>query len=193
MPLPIIPNTYRSSWDFSASGGDTATNVIHFDATAGATPEDVLDVLNASKTASMWGHMSNDWLLKQISVIALDGSSGTAVAPVAFGVGSSGEFSPATSPVITLRTALRGRSHRGRIFLPPAREGVITNGYLNADTTAALQGAWSTFIAAIGAADPALELVVASYKNSSVQRVTDAIVTRKLGTQRRRQQRLPAI
>src|SRR5262249_41995151 len=89
--------------------------------------------------------------------------------------------------LVKIQTALRGRSHRGRIYLPWVSEGSQTAGVIGPTIVAAAQTAWTAFIAAMNTADA--EVGVASYKHASWQPCTVAAVESFGGTQRRRQPR----
>jgi hypothetical protein len=101
--------------------------------------------------------------------------------------GRGGEYIPQAASIVKLRTAKRGRSYRGRIFLPFLPEGGQNNGTLNAGDVAQAQTAWDDFVVDIAGND--CSLVVASYKHQTAEVVTTVLVEGEAATQRRRQSR----
>ena len=91
-----------------------------------------------------------------------------------------------------MKTAHRGRSHRGRIFLPFIAEDVSTKGVLTGSVAAATTTAWNTFQAALEAHGGGWQVDVASYKLATSEIVTNFICESMLAVQRRRQERLRA-
>lgn len=194
-PLPVIADTYRVSFEWAA-GQQSAANVMHFrTASSGATPEEVWDCIDANVTANMWASCSTGSVIQEVRVTPLDGSSATQ----AFGTGSgakwqgqtSGDFVPAGAAIIKLSTAKRGRSFRGRVFLPFLAEAAFVNGLLELGPLGLAQTAWEDFANDI-IADPTtpMALVVASYKLAESNQVLNLLAENVAGTQRRRQGRL---
>lgn len=189
MPLPIIADTFRVAFNWSASG-QHAANVMHFrDASANA--EAVAAHIDAVVTQAMWSTATSSSSVTSLEVTPLDGSSVTFLYPVSglkwSGNASAGDWIPMAAGMVSLRTARRGRSYRGRVYLPFTAESGVTNGAVNFSLTG-WQTAWTNFIANITGSDT--HLVVASYTNATAEDVVSAIVETELGTQRRRQSRL---
>lgn len=190
-PLPIIADTFRVSLEWVHTDGQTAANVMHFQG-VGKTSADVYAALDTNVAAQLWNIVSGDAKVGEVRVTKLDGGSATYVATPtgakwAGPGGTGGDTVPQVAAVISLRTALRGRSHRGRIFMPFPVESAIANGRITASITTNVT-AWNTFIVAMNTA--AVPLVVASYKLGSKELVTSVLLETVLGTQRRRQTRL---
>lgn len=189
MPLPVIANTYRVALDW-VLGSSIATNVMHFTA-VGSSAGAVAASVNTNVTAAMWGFVSLSAQVQQMAVTPLDGSTATLIFPTsgAKWTGSQGgDWSPASCGIVSLRTNLRGRSHRGRLYIPFVAEAAMTNGALVAGQQSAAGLAWTNFLTAMSAASVPLQ--VASYKLVLVTPCTATIVELALGTQRRRQSRL---
>jgi hypothetical protein len=160
-----------------------------------ATATEVFTCLDAHVTAAMWSSVGGGASVSDVAITPLDGVSPT----VDFPTGSpakwtgpgGGQTSPAVATLVKLTTDLRGRSHRGRVYLPFQSEAAEADGALNPATQTAAQAAWSTFLTAIAAdATTPMTLVVASYKLSSARNVQSVAVEGMLATQRRRQSRL---
>jgi hypothetical protein len=192
-PLPVITNTYRVTLDWGLVGGTNPRNVMHFrDTTGGNDAADLFAVLDASATSHMWNPMQSSQHCGQLHITPLDGTSPT-VSFNTTGAGwsgeAAGEFCPSVAQVISMKTAVRGRSYRGRVFLGPCCEDTIENGFRASGTGFTNQiAAWPAFHTAVTATP--WEPVVASYKLGTAETVTAYLVERTLATQRRRQTRL---
>jgi len=191
-PLPIITNVWRVALEWLHSGtGQIAANVIHI-RTASTSASAVAAAIAASFLNKMWTTVSSGASMHAMDLTRLDGSSASYHTTVSGqnGQGSSGDFEPGSSTVVGLHTALRGRSHRGRVYLPFLAEGQASNGLLTTgQATTALLG-WSYFVAHLPLQTPLCFLVVASYKLSTATDVVTTPVLRGYGTQRRRQERV---
>jgi hypothetical protein len=188
-PLPVITNVYRVAMVWTGPGGQRATNVIHI-RKASSNASAVATAVDANVTANMWQQVVNSASVTRLDVTPLDGSGATASLAVSgakwTGTAGAVDAIPAFAEVVTLRTSLRGRSYRGRVYIPFIGESAQANGSMTG--TAAAQTAWTNFIVAMAAA--AQSVVVASYLHATAQDVTSAIIQTIGGTQRRRQSRL---
>lgn len=189
-PLPVIPDTYRAAFNWNDSG-QTAVNVMHF-RRASSSSAAVASLIDANVTAAMWGMIANGASVVRLDVTALDGASATfsLVTTGAKWAGGAGVTDPliAVAQVIKLQTTLRGRRHRGRIYLPFTGENQTVGGSLLSASVTSVQNAWNTFLTATIAAG--LPPVVASYRGASQLDVSSFVVETLVGTQRRRQTRL---
>ena len=194
-PLPVITDTFRCAFKWQSSTGQTAINVLHFTTLAPATAPDVFEMLQDTWTRNMTFVVSNTAIINEIDITPLDGTSATFTGATGGGLqwtgSAGGDFVPALACVVKLQTASRGRSHRGRIFLPFVGEAENVNGVLNAGDVATMQTDWNAFLAAVkvDATTPA-NLMVASYKLALAFGVVNANVEGIGATQRRRQGRL---
>jgi hypothetical protein len=194
-PLPVIPGVKRVAMRWNCLG-QTAVNVIHIATTNEvATAEATAQLFQDHATVAMWNILSLDAKLQQLDVTPLDGGSATVshVLPDAapfHGVGD-GDFLPSSAVLIKLTTAIRGKSYRGRIFLPFPPETSVANGSITVGSAGTLGAAWAAFGAALvtDATTPA-HMVVASYKLATATPVIAWTGEVVLGTQRRRQTRL---
>jgi hypothetical protein len=188
-PLPVIADTVRVAFEWNATGGGTATNVLHF-GTALTSESDIFDVIQSHFTANMWGAISASAHINIVSVQFLDGTSARhdfVSTGSNTGLGNA-EYIPQVACIVKLTTALRGREHRGRIFLPFISENNFSTGGVDAAAVAAMHTAWGNFVTACDADD--VGLGVASYKLATFTPITDLVVELRSGTQRRRNSRL---
>lgn len=196
MALPVIARTFRVALAWVAAPPASAVNVMHFRTTSsGHTPGDVYNCINAHVTAAMWKTVSDGAAVQTVTVTPLDGSGATLEAltgePVKWTGGTPGNPIPQSAGIVKLTTALRGRSFRGRVFLPFTSEGAQNAGAIDATLAAAATTAWNVFAGAIGAdATTPMSIVVASYKLAAATDVEEIGVELETGTQRRRQTRL---
>jgi hypothetical protein len=170
------------------------------------------NALQANVTAAMWFGVGSGHGIYELQITPLDGTSATITYPVTganwSGTIGTGDFSPATAAVVSLKTATRGRRARGRIYIPFQQEGNMNSGSATTATTAA-QSAWDTFRAAMSTS--LYPMVVATYGHSLHKHkdtstgiitmtpvtwppdsypVTSTTVEGVFGTQRRRQSRM---
>jgi hypothetical protein len=187
--LPIIADTYRIAFIWSGYGSN-AVNVMHFrkaGSSAGAVGTSVI----ASWQLGQLQCVGNSSSIDTLHVTPLDGIS----ASVDLATGSAGKWVgfaagdviPAQSGIVKLATASRGRSYRGRVFLPWTAESAATVGIMSAGIVTSLEFAWTAFLAALNAAG--VTWVIASYKHATAAPITTITVEQALGTQRRRQTR----
>lgn len=191
MALPVITDTYRVFFKWShAASGQSAGNVMHFRKTA-SNAGAVGALIDGNVTANMWNPTSSGASVTELHITPLDGSTATFI-QTASGAkwtgGTTGDFIPGAAALVSLRTVRRGRSYRGRVYLPFVGESNQTNGALIAGSVTAVSTAWATFLNAMIAAT--CPLVVASYRLASATDVASTVAETLLGTQRRRQSRL---
>lgn len=189
MPLPVIADTYRVALNWTGPSGTHAVNVIHL-LKSGTTAASIASTMDANVTTNMWNNVSASAQVTSLQVTPLDGSSATYVLNTTgakwTGPNVGTDFAPAVANVISLRSNFRGRSKRGRVYMPYQAEAGMSNG-VNGNT-ALSQTAWNNWLAAMIAAGA--QPVIASYKLASQVPITAIIVESVLGTQRRRQSRL---
>lgn len=187
--LPVIADCQRIAINWRSTHGLTAANIIHVN--AGAHSEsDTWALLDTHWTADMMGTMSADSVIEKVVIEKLDGvSAAQEFGPMTQHTGSgSGDAIAQCSTLVKLTTPLRGRSHRGRIYLPFTGEGNVTEGKLSGGGFVSQGTAWTAFIAAMVA--DASDIVVASYKLATMETVTGVLVETITATQRRRLDRL---
>jgi hypothetical protein len=138
--------------------------------------------------------MSSDIVLGNTDVLPLDGVSSTASYTTASagsaGGNSSGTDLPnAVAQVVAWQTGLRGRSKRGRTYLPGVRSNIVSDNRASALTSAAvtaLATAGNNVINDLFVLPHSVELRVLSLKEGSAAVVTHARGNAVTGLQRRR-------
>lgn len=191
-PLPEIADVYRVALNWQHSDyGWTATNVMHF-RKSGGDASDVYDTLDSNVTAAMWEVAPEHAHIHSVDVTPLDGTGATYTgltgdASKWSGPIASGLSTPQVCALVKLNTAKRGRSFRGRVYIPWASEQNVTAGQVDSANVTAAQAAWTAFIADMDG--DSCQLVVASYVLASAEDVLTALYERDVATQRRRNQR----
>lgn len=190
MPLPVVSNAYQARLVWTAAAAPRpATNNMYFQASSGGSaPLDVYTALNANVTNNMWNLVGGAAIVSTVVVTPLDGSSAGVVFTTggpAKWQGSSGDMILQGCQVITERTALGGRSYRGRLYLPWIRENEQTNGVLDATVISSfVQPAWDAFLTAMNGTD--FSPVVVSARHATAEPITSYVCRGNLTTQRRR-------
>lgn len=191
-PLPVILDTFRCAFNWRDSAtGLNATNVMHFFA-PGSTSTDIFTDLGLNVTAAMWGCQPTTASIFEVVITPLDGHTASLVAvtgsPAKWSGNSSGsEAIPQVANLIKLQTPARGRSFRGRVFLPFVTEAQQAGGVIPSATVTGVQAAWRTFATGMGT-DGAF-LTVASYALALQTEVTTVTAEPSTATVRRRQKR----
>jgi hypothetical protein len=184
-PLPVIADVFRVTLTWAAGGSRPAQNVMHFEA-PGKDEGDVWTALNAHVTAGMWNWASSSVGVSTVDIEPLDGTSAATThltgLPAKWSGAGSGDVIPQVAGLIKLTSGLRGRSKRGRIYIPFVAEGQQAFGVLL--DAAAVSTAWGTFANAM--ATDGVALGIASYKLSSWVQATTVTAETTAATQRRR-------
>lgn len=194
MALPVITDTIRTAVEGHLPNGHRWANVLHFRKTGILTFTGAIAILDPILIAKYQTDSGgNSALITQLHPSAgiddirytpLDGASATTVNTHALnGTNATDALGAALAVVITLRTALRGRAHRGRVYWPAGNEaGEDANGLPTWTGRAA--GQWNDLITAL--AGSGVSLVVASYLHSTAQDVVNCTSRAVWGSQRRR-------
>lgn len=198
-PLPVILGVCRVTLNWTSDGAETAKNVLHFRPVANSAAIDDLhqyldDAWNtAGSDAHCWDFMSSNATLLSADYTLLDGLSGTVHKTFTPGTipahPTTGNIIPAGCADVSLATANRGKSYRGRIYAPFCSEGAQQHGQITAGIVTAMQAAWDDFPSHITGV-LGVNLCVASYTLATATPVTTATVRPFMATQRRRQSRL---
>lgn len=193
-PLPIISGITRVAfnWAGSVAGHPTATNVMHF-----ATSEDPMglaEILNDAVEEAgdeLFSPTSAIFSVVNTTMTPLDGTSASVVVPTQPHPGWSGgggtDYTPQVCALVKFSSAQRGRSKRGRIYIPFVAENRQLNGDLDPDQVLASAAAWNDFLEHAGG-NGALAMV-ASYKLETAVPITSFLCERSVATQRRRNKR----
>jgi hypothetical protein len=185
----VIADVYRVALNWTNTVNTwKATNVMHFHKTS-SSPSSVWTIIDTNVTAAMWGFQVNNCSVHDAVVTPLDGSSVSypivTGSPAKWtGLQVSGDIIPQGSNVIKMLTAKRGRSYRGRVFVPWLSEGQQNFGTLTGATVTSVTTAWVAFHTALTAAG--LDMVIASYKLGTADNVAALVCEPAAATQRRR-------
>jgi len=203
MALPLIAGTVRAAVNGTVPSTQQWANVWHFRYAGGASSPGDTDIANlhtlflrfysgtAFGSGAAWMTRSpNASSLSRFTYIRLDGSSlGLEYNMTVPGSGGTSATPSECAPVITLRTNKRGRSYRGRIYLPcPNSSWIDTSGRLLAGTRDSTVAQLTGLMAALGGPSvaPFWELGVASYLRSEFTPVSVITMDLDVDVQRRR-------
>lgn len=184
-PLPVIADTFRITINYvDTIGRQLAANVIHVFAPF-SNQDDVGNDVGGFLTNEMFEPTSTSILIASIDVIPLDGVTPTKnyLTPGITG-GSTGQFIPNTSLVISFKTPIRGPSFRGRAFIALVAEGITADGIFEVSVVQDCLDAWIQFQTDLTGA--LLAQAVASYKLEVATLVTTYESNQRNDTQRRR-------
>lgn len=191
MTLPVIADVFRVAFEWKQTDDATlrATNVMHFHAPS-KDPTDVAASITDNVNFAMWAHTSSHSEIFRFDVTPLDGSSLTVPFPVTDetnfkGSAGTGEVIPQVACIVKLLTNHRGRSYRGRVFLPWVVEEALDYGNIASSNVTTMNTAWVAFLAAMQA--DSVNLCVASYKLALYTNVAAVQVENLSGTIRKRQ------
>jgi hypothetical protein len=196
MPLPTIPLTARVALRGHTSEGHKFVNVLHFrrndvltDTGARAVIGPALVTLiqtavtgGNSWTASVPASAGwDDW-----TYTPLDSAGATVVTALGIAGGSAVVQLPAeVALVVTLRTAIRGRSYRGRVYTGPwTSDQNTTNGRPLQASVNNMAARWERLRTSLVGSGVAL--VVASYLHSTAADVIGCTADNRWDSQRRR-------
>lgn len=184
MPLPVISGVSRAALSGVVEGGTRWTNVwhAHFTGVGSPTTTDFTNLANGLVT--LYNHANtggaNGWItgfggtgttLDDIAIIPLDGSTATMRFSAAISApGGSPALPGEDAFTLTLRTGFRGRSKRGRVYLPPIEGSQVINGRLNVAVPPIIVTTFNAMVTTLAANN--WSPVVASYKLAAAQLIT---------------------
>ena len=203
MPLPTIAGTVRCAVSGLMPSLQPWTNVWHCRYAGGAsTPGDsdisALDALFARFYSGTGFGTGVPWLSRchagvtctKISYVRLNATAlGVDVVKAFAGAAGGNSLPSQSSPVLTLRTATRGRSYRGRIYLPaPTTTAADAQGRMLTTVTTPTLAQLTGLQAALGgpAATPFWEIGVASYLLAVFSPLLNPTMDLDIDVQRRR-------
>lgn len=195
-PLPVIANGYllRQQW---LSSGFAHKGLTSFGFVTTETDQQTICETFASAWAThVMPLLSDSMALSDTQILKLDGVSPTNTfttieAGTAGGDahGANAICTPNDCVTVTFRTALAGRSHRGRLYLPPPHYGQLAAApapELKSTFISGLSVALNTWMSTVLGATPPLQPVVISRHLAAVTNVTHLTVNEHLTSQRRR-------
>ncbi len=198
MPLPVITNVVRIAVRGQAPSGSNWANVLHCLKTTAGAPSgaDITNLDTAIRRLYIGAAYSggNNMLSAckttcttvDVTYTPLDGSSTSTVSALtAAGALTDDSLPSQTAEVVTIRTARRGRSYRGRVYLPPWTEvSSSASGTMVASTVTAILNQWVGAQAALVATN--WTIGVASYLHSTFEAATGFTMDTRFDVQRRR-------
>lgn len=175
MALPVIAGALRISIGGVVAGGGRWSNTWHaLISTAGswdlATITGFHDIFkqfyvgpNLAAGASISTLVVPATTFQDVNYTPLDGSSGAYTFPLTVAGSAVGQAMPAeVAEVVTLRTALRGRQNRGRVYLPAFEQGFFDNaGHLDVGLPAVVTAQLEAVMSALST--NGADLAVGSY------------------------------
>jgi hypothetical protein len=199
-PLPVLPNVFRVTFLYTPVAGQAPpANVMHFHTSqTGTAAGNLYTAINANVTSAMWGSLTTGTFVTTVNIIQLDGVSPTFTystgSPTKWQGTSGGTATPQVSTLLKLGTGHRGRSYRGRIYLPNTASSAFSIGVVSGPLVTSIGAAWNTFINALAVATPTpYTLQVVSYQRPPAHGapfttdVTTLTCESYTATQRRRQ------
>jgi len=191
-PLPVIPGVIRAAFRWTSPNFTrAAVNVMHF-REASEDIDALWASIDANVTAAMWNQTHSNNAIVDVTFTTLNGISGSVVKTTGSpskwkGNNTPGDVTAQVAALIKVSTASRGRSYRGRVYLPWVLESENDSGTYNSTARTAQTTAWNTFRTAMAAANH--ELGIASYKLAQFAPATQCTAEILLATQRLRQPR----
>ncbi len=182
MPSLVVPNTVEVKWIWQFNTVDYAINVLHYilptifavnQAAANAYAADV----GGNFTSMGWaGDVADDVKFQRITLRDLRTANQPEISANVnvSGTSSTDPLPLATSACITLRTALAGRSFRGRVYLPGAAESANASTGTIGVTAGAHAAAFVTEMIEVGITSGAWTLGVCSRKLQTILAVNSA-------------------
>lgn len=188
MALPVVTNGYLSTVNFTTSSGLRAACVFAWTAASG-TPATLASAVLSDYQTAFRPRLATSTTIGPMLTYKLDGIS----APISSNVTATGTYAtgaylpPNCTTGVTLRTANRGGSYRGRMYLPfPVDEfqsttppSIWTTAHLSAMVTAA-----NTFMVSMNTASRPWGVL--SRKLGVITPITNIGVDARIDTQRRR-------
>jgi len=152
----------------------------------------VITAIGDHVSAAMWNHTLTTRHVHELVATPLDGSGLSIGTPTGDGAIWSGSRTatqtvPQVAALVHVGTQYRGRSFRGRVYLPWCAEDAISNGYLDGGVRTGMNDAWDLFLS--GLATDGVAFGVASYTLAEFTPANDLVVELALATIRRRQPR----
>jgi hypothetical protein len=192
--LPVIPNAFLIFQQLVGTNARAQMGTRHcVIAPSSTAPATVAGTFAAAYSAHLLYNLCSSISMGDTEVTPLDGVSPVqSFATSSFGHtgGDSGVPLPYNNNItITWRTGTRGRSHRGRTFLPginPANLSAADGHLLSSSAQGVFAGDAAAFLSTLATGAPALTLEVLSLKLGATTTVVSASCNPSLTVQRRR-------
>lgn len=189
MPLPVIATVTRAAVTLRHPAMlDPIVNVLHFEDAPRADVDSLDNSFQVNWRAFLDTFLPSTYSWIDVNYTPLDGGPSinkpwVESQPSAANTG----LTPNAAVVCSWRTALAGRSHRGRNYISPpsfAFFNTASPDLVDPTSKADLLAAATSFISAM--TSDTFPLVVASYKLASATAVLSAVINNKICTQRKR-------
>jgi len=193
MPRPTINNCYRVLLSFTFDSIFAAET--HIDCRIPTFPfddsscEDLVTLLGTSLTShNVDDAIGTDWAIPEWTVQNFDDPSRADITiPSAFVGGETSDPLPQNvAALVSLRTPLAGRSHRGRAYWPGYTEASADGSRFNITSQGNLADAYADFVNDLASFTWPGELVVMSMLNATASLVSSILVEPDFATQRKR-------
>lgn len=184
-----LDDVLRLSIEGTWNGATKMVNVFHYRPAVGnltPSPDQLCELWDAQLTTGYLALLNQAFVLeKLVCVPAVGNGAGAELAINRNGSNANNSMAAQVAAIISWRTTKRGRSYRGRTYLPPCGEDVINGNFLSAYQD--LVRDWAELamtIETVGFSH--YHLVIASYTLQDKTDVVSASVPVYPGTQRRR-------
>jgi len=194
MALPVIEDCFRCAVEYTVAG-QNCVNVLHVSSASPSTAATIADAVAKAwgETDSLCSLQSTSVNLNAVAVTPLDGESPTVESSFGVADNDNGTHSAFPMPagdalVISLKTALRGRSHSGRLYLAGLCSNQMPNDQQSwsGSTLTAASAAWAVMAAKLDTEETGARFVVASYKLETMNQVVSVSPKGGVASQRRR-------
>lgn len=188
MPLPVIADVWRVVLLWNQIEGIRPVNVLHVESATGTATEIVEGMFTHVQT-DQFSPMPIGFVCDAMEITKLDGVSAAVVVPAPEGHTITGNQTAnavaGEAVIISFKTGLRGPAHRGRMFMGPVAENVVSGGTFDGDTNA-IAGHWQDWSDALQTNSPEIHHCVASYVHATSSNVESYAVKAPLASARRR-------
>lgn len=197
--MPPAPGVLRAVLGYSITGKPFAANILHFTKMTGGAPDlfDLGVALEAWHTTNIIGRQHVNTSLNRIILTDLSTDTGQSI-EFTQGLPNTGTLTGDPLPnsiaaVVSLHTAFRGRSFRGRIYHMGLTEGQVAGNHLLTAQADLLRQSYAALVQLSSGGTPTYQLVVLSYWRNKVLRsqglatpVTVVSCNGRVDSQRRR-------
>jgi len=179
MPLPVVPDVAQVRLEGRIDGQLTLNNLYFEVSGGGITPVNIATLANAVAAwflDELTPELSQDWSAVRVQAFDLGDPAGAAATATSAGPGGvAGESAPNNvAACISIRTASRGRSGRGRNFLPGVPNSLITLNTLDNTFMATLVSVYEQLIGP-GTFLAGWQQVIVSYYTAGALRVAPLV------------------
>jgi hypothetical protein len=195
-PLPTITDVFRVTFDHDALNGVKTANVLHIrapsadEADVGGAIDDYLESGSPNAATKMFAVVNTSRTCHNLVIMKLDGlSPGFTFALTTPTIGAaSGQEVPAAAALVSTKTAVRGARGRGRTYVGPCCEDVMSAGAVDATPKSNMSTGWLGFATAMDSAG--YEWGIASYVLADFHPIVTIDIESPLATMARRQNQL---